>query len=109
MYILDILCVSHNLRLPKKIFVRKFRAIHRWEAERETFPSVQSTCAAELIQPSFRQITFCSAAILLYEGYQNVGEKQGPLSGRRKAPVFFQTSAEQKICFTYELMISARR
>lgn len=35
-----VLCVSHVLRLPKKIFVKIFRAVHRWKAERETVPSV---------------------------------------------------------------------
>ena len=35
-----VLCVSHNLRLPEKIFVKIFRAVHRRKAERETVPSV---------------------------------------------------------------------
>ena len=69
---------------------------------------VPGTCAAELIQASFRQLTFCSAAILLYEGYQNVGEKSGPLSGRGKPWVFFQTSAEHKLFCTHELRSAAR-
>eukprot|EP01043_Picozoa_sp_COSAG02_P075330 COSAG02_NODE_15483_length_1166_cov_15.753515_1_plen_55_part_10 len=33
-----LLYVSHDLRLPKKIFVKIFRAVHRWKAERETVP-----------------------------------------------------------------------
>ena len=45
---IHILYVSHNLRLPKKIFVRKFRAIQRWKAERETF-----RCKVHVQQSSF--------------------------------------------------------
>jgi hypothetical protein len=35
-----LLYVSHVLRLLKKMFVKIFRPVHRWKAERETVPSV---------------------------------------------------------------------
>ena len=46
------------LILAQPNFVCSARTIHRWKIQLESIPSVYSTFAAELIQPTFRQLTF---------------------------------------------------
>ena len=53
-----LLYVCHNLRLAEANFVCSARTIPRWKIQLESIPSVYSTFAAELIQPTFRQLTF---------------------------------------------------
>ena len=45
-------------QLAEANFVCSARTIPRWKIQLESIPSMYSTFAAELIQPTFRQLTF---------------------------------------------------
>ena len=57
-YIVVLLSFCHHLRLPEPNFVCSACTVHQWKIQLESIPSVYSTFAAELIQPTFRQLTF---------------------------------------------------
>ena len=103
-----IMYVSYDLRLTKKILSEHF--VPHIDGKRSARPFHR--CKVHVQQSSF-SLHFDSSlfALLPYcctGGYQNVGEKQGRLSGRRKPSVFFQMSAELKLFCTHELRSAAR-